>query len=136
MRPSSRFVRRGLSLMEVIVAIAILGGALAVIGNLVFLGAKAASNTRLYSEAQILCDAKMAEISAGILPLQSASGTPVEENPDWLYIVEIGQTAVTGLLSVTVTVQQSPTVTANPTPFSLMRWLPDPNYEPEQSVLQ
>ncbi len=128
--------RHGLTLMEVIVAIAILGGALTVIGNLVFLGSKAASNTRWNSEAQILCDTKMAEVSAGVLPLQSTAATPIDENPDWLFSVEIGQTAVNGLLSVTVTVQQAPTVTLNPTPFSLMRWLPDPDYQPEQSVLQ
>ena len=129
-------IRSGLSLMEVIVAIAILGGALTVIGNLVYLGSRAASNTRWFSEAQILCDTKMAEVSSGILPLQSTAATPIEENPDWQYSVEIGQTEAIGLLSVTVTVQQSPTVTSTPTPFSLMRWLPDPNYEPEQSVLQ
>jgi prepilin-type N-terminal cleavage/methylation domain-containing protein len=128
--------RSGLTLMEVIVSIAILGGALVVIGNLVFLGSKAASNTRWYSEAQILCDSKMAEVSAGVLPLQSTGGTPIEENPDWLYSVEIGQTTVAGLLAVTVTVQQSPTITASPTPCLLMRWLPDPDYVPEQPVLQ
>ena len=122
MRRIQRQSRRGLSLMEVIVAIAILGGALTVIGNLVFLGSRAASNARWYSEAQILCDTKMAEVSAGVLPLQSTAATPIEENPDWLYSVEIGQTEVTGLLSVTVTVQQSPTVTSNPTPITLMRW--------------
>lgn len=128
--------RTGLSLMEVIVAIAILGGALTVIGNLVYLGSRAASNSRLYSEAQILCDTKMAEVSAGVLPLQSVGGAPIDENPDWIYSVEIGPATVTGLLSVTVTVQQSPTVTPVPTPFTLMRWLPDPDYEPPQSVLQ
>ena len=128
--------RAGLSLMEVIVAIAILGGALTVIGNLVYLGSRAASNTRLFSEAQILCDTKMAEVSAGVLPLQSIGGTPIEENPDWLYSVEVGQAPVTGLLGVTVTVQQSPSVTSTPTPFTLMRWIPDPNYVPAKSVLQ
>ncbi len=127
--------RNGLTLLEVIVAIAILGGALVVIGNLVFLGSRAANNTRWHSEAQILCDAKMAEISAGVLPLQSSAGTPIAENPEWTYSVETGPTDVPGLLSVTVAVQHSSETSAI-APFTLMRWLRDPDYQPEQSVLQ
>ena len=62
--------RSGLSLMEVMVAVAILGAAMGVISNLMFIGSSAATNARQVSEGQILCDTKMAELSAGILPLQ------------------------------------------------------------------
>ena len=128
--------RRGLSLLEVVLAIAILGSALAVIGNLVYLGSRSASNARLYSEAQILCDSKMAEIAAGVLPAESTSGSSIEEAPDWVYAVEVFAAEHVGLLTVRVTVQQAPSVTADPTPFTLTRLIPDPNYEPPVSLLQ
>jgi prepilin-type N-terminal cleavage/methylation domain-containing protein len=131
-----RKARRGLSLLEVIVAIAILGGAMAVIANLVFIGSKAAADIRWTSDAQILCDTKMAELSAGVMPLQSIGFTTVVENPVWVYSVDIGSTTVNGLLSATVTVQEAQSATSNPKQFTLMRWLPDPDYEPEQAVLQ
>lgn len=128
--------RRGLSLLEVIVAIAILGGALVVISNLIYIGSKAASNVRWTSEAQILCDTKMAELSAGVIPLQSNGLTLIQESPIWAYSVDIGSTNVNGLLSATVTVQQADATGGTPMQFTLMRWLPDPDYQPELPVLQ
>ncbi len=133
---SQRQSRAGLSLLEVIVAIAILGGAMVVIANLIYIGSKSAGNVRWTSEAQILCDTKMAELSAGVIPLQSNGMTSIQENPVWAYSIDIGSTNVNGLLSATVTVQQADTTTGVSPQFSLMRWIPDPDYEPEQSVLQ
>ena len=73
--------RRGLSLLEVVLAIAIMGSAMIIIGNLVSLGSNSAGVTKWRSDAQILCNAKMAEISAGVLPLESVSGAGIQENP-------------------------------------------------------
>lgn len=128
--------RAGLSLLEVIVAIAILGGAMVVIADLIYIGSRSAGNVRWTSEAQILCDTKMAELSAGVIPLQSSGMTAIPENPLWTYSVDIGSTNINGLLSATVTVQHAEATTGTPRQFSLMRWIPDPDYEPEQPVLQ
>ncbi len=59
--------RAGLSLLEAMFAIAILGLSLAAIGRLVQLGFQAAGRARIQSQAQILCDSKMAEVAAGAL---------------------------------------------------------------------
>ena len=67
--------RRGLSLLEVILAIAILGGSMAVIFELVRIGVISAIETRVRSEANILCDAKMAEVSAGVIELKPIAAT-------------------------------------------------------------
>jgi type II secretion system protein I len=131
-----RTQRRGLTLLEVVTAIAILGGALIAIGNLMYLGSRAAGQSSQYSAAQVLCDAKMAEVCAGVLPLQSTAGMPIDESPGWEYSIDIGQANVNGLLAVTVSVQQSSVTTSTPVVFTLMRWIPDPNYEPPQPVLQ
>lgn len=120
--------RRGLSLLEVILAIAILGGSLAAIGGLVRIGVLSAIQTRLRSEANIFCDAKMAELSAGVLELRAYSETPIENEPEWYYTVEVENSTEIGLLFATVTVGQSES--EDPLLVSISRFLPDPEYDP------
>jgi len=122
--------------MEVIVAIAIMGGALAVVGNFIFMGAKSARKTRWVSEGQILCDTKMAEVSAGVISLDGANGVSVDENPNWVYSVSVQPSELLGLLTVKVTVQPAPGIAARFEPITLTRLIPDPNYEPEESLIQ
>ena len=122
--------RNGLSLLEVILAVAILGGALAVIGQLLNLGYRSAVEAKLRSDANILADATMAEVAAGIIPLQSHSATAIDGNPEWLYSVDVQPAETLGLLSVLVTVEQSPMTAADPISFSLVRFMPDPDYDP------
>lgn len=122
--------RAGLSLLEVILSIAILGGAMVVIGQLLNLGYRSAVEAKIRSDANILADSKMAEVAAGVLELQSAAERPFNENPDWLYSVQVQQSPQLGLLMVTVTVEQSPVSSANPISFSLVRFVPDPDYDP------
>ena len=120
--------RQGLSLVEVILALAILGIALAIIGELLRLGYISASEARFQSEAQLLCDSKMAEVSAGVLPLESAGMTSVESNPDWEYGVEVSSAEIEGLMRVEVTLQQIGV--DNPLIFRTTRFMPDPDYDP------
>ena len=61
----------GLSLLEVMLALAILGGALAVIGELTRLGARSAETARDLTRAQRYCENKMAEVSAGLVTPQA-----------------------------------------------------------------
>ena len=123
--------RHGLSLIEVILALAILGVALAIIGEILRQGFISASEARWRSEAQLLCDSKMAEVAAGILPLESSSMTSVESNPDWEYEVDVSSADIDGLLRVQVTVQQV-AVENNPLIFRITRFMPDPDYDPTQ----
>ncbi len=121
--------RRGLSLLEVILAIAILGGSMAVIFELVRIGVISAIETRVRSEANILCDAKMAEVSAGVIELKPIAATIIAESPTWMYSVDVRESpGQLGLLVVTVTVEQAQV--ANPISMSIVRFMPDPDYEP------
>jgi len=120
--------RLGLSLMEVILALAIFGVSVAAIGELLRLGTRAASRTRDLTTAQLLCESKMAELAAGILPLQSTSLATIEENPDWIYSVEMLQVEQEGLVSVFVTVQQTED-TIQPVSYSLVSWMVDPGLD-------
>ena len=135
--PTSRLVaeprlarRYGFSLLEMILAIAILGGALVVIGHLVNIGYRSATEARIRHQANILADTKMAEVSAGVIELNSVSGSVIEEDPDWLYAVNVEPSDYLGLLMVTVTVQQTPASAAEPVSLSLTRFMPDPDFDP------
>lgn len=120
--------RHGLSLLEVILAIAILGGALAVIGELVRLGSMSAARAENLSKAQLLADSRMAEVSCGALPLQSVSEAPCEEDADWVYSIDVSETEKIGLLYVEVVVQQDPVLYPRPLSVKLSRWIADPEY--------
>ncbi len=124
--------RSGLSLLEVILSIAILGGAMVVIGALVNLGYRSAAQAKIRSDANILVNTKMSEVVAGVLPLESTSAAPIEENPQWKYSVEVEEAQQLGLLLLTVYVEQANA--ANPIGMSVVRLVPDPDYDPNEDV--
>ncbi len=119
--------RRGLTLLEVMLAIAIFGMSLVAIGELIRIGSVNAAAARDLTEAQRLCNNVMAEIGAGITPPDAASDTPVEGNEDWLYSIESEPLEEQeGMLWVSVTVQQDPAQNSKPAKFTLVRWMTDP----------
>jgi general secretion pathway protein I len=122
----------GLTLLEIILSIAILGVSMVVIGNMFYLGARSAMRARLRSDANILCDAKMAELAAGILPLSGVNGQTIPENPQWSYSLDVQPSLQRGLLMATITVQQADANSSTPMSLSIVRFVPDPDYEPEE----
>lgn len=122
--------RRGLSLLEVILAIAILGTAMAVIGQLMNIGYRAAVEARLRTDAGLLCDTKMAELAAGVLEIKAVTEQPITEAQGWNYTIDVQTGLQLGLLVVTVTVNQVTTEAADPISMSIVRFLPDPDYDP------
>lgn len=118
-----------MSLLEVILAIAILGGALAVIGELVRLGSRNAAQARDLTTAQLYCETKLNALAAGIDEPSAVSAAPLDDSGEWIYFVESQQVDEQGMLSVKVTVMQTPEAIARPVSFSLSRWIVDPAVE-------
>jgi general secretion pathway protein I len=125
--------RRGLSLLEVMLSIAILGSSLVVIGQLIGNGYRSAAQARLRTAATIHCDAVMAEVAAGSISVSSGASGNVTGTDEWSYNVASMPGVQPGLLSVTVTVTQTGGV-ANPLSLSVVRFMPDPDYEPEDPL--
>ena len=119
--------RRGLSLLEVILAIAVLGGCMAVIGELVRMGVRNAEEARELTKAQLLCESKLEEVAAGVTPLESASAVAFELDPEWTYTIETGSLDQQGLVQVRVTVQPVESDRLYPLTFTLTRWIVDPS---------
>jgi Tfp pilus assembly protein PilV len=124
--------RSGLSLLEVILSVAILGVSMVLIGNLYHLGYRSALKARMISEANLMAGSTMAELAAGVLPIESSGDAAVPGNPNWTYSVDIQSSLQPGLFMATVTVKRQGTIGQVPASVSIVRFIPDPDYEPEE----
>ena len=117
--------RRGFSLMEVMLATSILLGSSIALIELATIGRKQASSAYDLNVAQLLCQAKLNEIIAGVTTATTVEETEMEDNPGWFYSVETQPVRVRNLVAVKVTVFQVPHESQKSHRFSLVRWLPD-----------
>lgn len=134
--------RSGFSLLEILLAISILGGSLAVLSQIAEIGTSAAREARELAICRMLCQSKLSEIllnaSAGISP-QSIFDAPLDSFDStstaiYNYTVEVQPASLDGLLSLRVSVKavESDNITAIAT-FSLTRWVVDPALDLEQA---
>jgi general secretion pathway protein I len=115
--------RPGLTLIEVLVALAIFLLALGAITRLITFAGQRAADARRTDEASRLARSKMGEVFAGVVPLSSSGDTPFDEEPDYSWSMTADSGSLTGLWVVTVTVKHK----ADDGPgFSLQKFLPDP----------
>ena len=131
---TQRYARHhGFSLMEIIIALTILGLSLAAIGNLVMTGARSAERAQIETTAQFLCESKLGEIKSGAQPAESIGPIPFEqyEAPaGWQYTVMSQPADDTGtLLNIVVMVEQVTTDGSDPIRFQLVTWMIDPSIE-------
>jgi prepilin-type N-terminal cleavage/methylation domain-containing protein len=135
--------RTGFSLLEVILSLAILSGAIAVLGEAARMGIRNSVTARYLTQAQLLCESKLAEITSGILepnPVSAArfdrtytnsitSAISSNEWQDWQYSIAVNDLNQDGLVAVCVTVEQVLPANKHPVTFQLTRWIPDPGVE-------
>ena len=120
--------RRAFSLLEVIVAMAILAGALVVLGELARMGMRNAEIAVQTTRAQLLCESKLAEATAAPELIQAVHRAPLElefdpGEPEWLYSIEMINLEDGGLVAVRVTVVQNLPPGQRPIEVSLARWI-------------
>ncbi|MBN1908172.1 MAG: type II secretion system protein [Pirellulales bacterium] len=124
---------RGFSLLEVILALAILAGVIAVLGEIARMGLRSAARARDTTMAQLLAESKMAEVLSSTEGLAVESGVPFGTGgageTDWIYSVELEPTLEQGIVAVRVTVAQDLLPERRPVSLSIVRWTVDPNYE-------
>jgi type II secretion system protein I len=128
----SKRVLSAFTLLEVILSLAILAGALAALGEVMRLADRSASTAEDETRAQILATSIVDELQAGARELTAVSQSPLEtgDDPPWVYSVEMQQTQYDELVSVRVLVQQDIEARLQPAKFELVRWMPNPDYVP------
>ncbi len=102
-----RTKRQGMTLLEVVLALAILAMALGLLGQLVQTGARAAAAARDETRAQLACESVLAGVVAGAIAAQSVDGAPYEADPEWSYSLDVQPANTYGLISVRVSVVQN-----------------------------
>ncbi len=131
--------RRGLTLLEVIIALAIFVGSVAVVSKLVALGVRFAEHSQLQTRAVMLAESKMGEIVAGIVTLTGTSGDTFADDPAWQWQLATSDGPVDGLKWVSVSVFPSATgelaTNREGVEFTLSRWLFDPAYAAELDAI-
>jgi len=115
-------------------ALAILGGAIVVLGEAGRFALENARVARDLATAQLLCETKLAEIVCGMElpdPVQGALLAPGTSPgaPAWLYSIETASIDQQGLLAVQVTVSQDLPPEKRPIECTLVRWMIDPEAE-------
>ncbi len=123
-------MRCGMTLLEVILAIAILGGSLAVLGELVRVGTRTARAARVLTTGQLLAESLVAEVTAGVTAPDPIDGVINDFGGlRWQYVVQIEQVDQQGLMAVAVTVREDKDASEKPVSFALVRWMIDPQTE-------
>lgn len=96
--------RRGLTLLEVLIALGIFLMSFAAIGQMITMSADWALDVQQQTRAAQLCQAKLAEVVAGVVPLSGQTGVPFDEEPKFLWSLDAAQAEIAGLWKVTVRV--------------------------------
>jgi len=125
--------RRGFTLMEVIISLAVLGMSMAAIGALVRIGGQNATRARILTTAQFLADSKLSEIKSGIISPTPSGPIPflaTETMEPFQYTIQIEDIDSQGMLmGVRIIVEYIPEDASSAFQHSLTTWMIDPAIE-------
>lgn len=124
--PSNRPSRRGISLFEVVLSLAIFLGAFLALSQLSQTGMTAAVQARLKTKAVLRCETKLAELTSAVEPLADATDQPFGDDPNWTWSVLIAPGPHADLLLLTVSVRYDGGSESSAASFSMSRLMRDP----------
>lgn len=127
--------RQGITLFEVVLALAIFLGATAVIGQVLQNGSRAATKAQMTADAAIRCERRMNEILSGVLPLTSVQKAPFEDDASWQWSINVLDTNVISLLEAEVVVQHVNSRGIADLTFSMNRYLKDPQIYEDAAII-
>jgi len=118
--------KRAFTLLEVILALAILAGAVAVLGEIMRAAGRSAADAQAETRAQLLACSLMDEMVTGVLEPTEQTRVALETDDvaPWVYSVTFGTLNLEGLMSVELIVEQDLEKQFNPVRYRLVRWLP------------
>jgi general secretion pathway protein I len=125
---------QGFTLLEVILALALLAGAMAMLGELCRLGLRNAQEARDLTRCEMVCDSIVSQIVAGAMATSAVSGAAWDEDPRWLYTVDTQTTNQAGLIQLHVTVARDLPPEKHPVQCTIYRWMVDPGLEQAEAA--
>lgn len=115
--------RSGFSLLEVLLASAILLGSIFVLAELSNLGSRSAAKAIEMNTAHMICQTKLNEILAGAAPVESEQGIPLEAYPGWVVSVEILPASLPNMRALRVTASRENRDEEDERGVSLVAWI-------------
>jgi general secretion pathway protein I len=79
----------GLTLFELLLALAIFLTSLAALAQLLASGSRAAAQSQLQTEAILRCESKLGELVSGIEAIKAVSNQPFDDDPSWSWRVTV-----------------------------------------------
>jgi type II secretory pathway pseudopilin PulG len=148
-RRKGKIIRNGMTILEVLLALLILGGSIAVLGQLSRNALRSAKAAKETTQAELLAESILAKVRIGIIEMEPVTDTPItnvanlndtisdtnavnEGNANeaiWLYTLEITNIDDDGLVEIAVTVRQNLPEEFRPIACRLVRWFA---LEPEE----
>lgn len=105
--PGFQFGRRGLSLLEVLAALAIFLFSLVALGRLIGIGSDNVREIQWLGQGSLLAQSRMAEVLAGSIALSSQSDSTCDEDSDWSWSMEADPDTPPGLYRVKITLSRN-----------------------------
>jgi prepilin-type N-terminal cleavage/methylation domain-containing protein len=130
--PSSKLPpRKGMTLLEVIVATAIFVGGMAILGQLLQFGLMASRANQRKTIALLRAESKMEELASGMLLLEAMDEPiPFEDDWSWTWSIAVEPTPIQGLMLVALRVEhrENEEDEAADVDFELSRLIVDPQW--------
>jgi general secretion pathway protein I len=123
-------IRVGLSLLEVILALSILGIATGILSSIMHQAADNGLKARRITQAQMVCEAKMAEAISGAIPLQPTQWTPTTsaDGSAWYFALDLVAAEIPNMVGIGINVTDEIGMNESARPLSrLVQWIIDPN---------
>jgi prepilin-type N-terminal cleavage/methylation domain-containing protein len=123
--------RGGLTLLEVILALTILGIACAFMAQAMQLATSNAIAAQRQAEAELAADSVMSQVIAGVIPMQpTTTWTPIgtsTTSSSWSYMLQLVPCEVANMLSIQIDVRDdSDQDLTRPADLTVIRWIIDP----------
>jgi hypothetical protein len=84
--------------LEVLLATSMLIGSAIVLVELATIGNRHAASARDLARSQLICQTKLNAIVLGLAPAESVRETPLEDDPHWVYWIDVLPAPQSGLL--------------------------------------
>ena len=124
--------RAGFSLLEMILALALLGTSLGILAQVAMTGTDAALEAEQLSQARMIAQSRLAETLANGVTPTSIPPSPAEtmdsnSTVNWQYQVDVVPAPMDGMLAIRISVQALDDDGGTPTAqYSITRWMIDP----------
>jgi prepilin-type N-terminal cleavage/methylation domain-containing protein len=115
----------GFTLIEVILALAIFVGSVAVLSRLLIVGTEFSEIAEFEAQAWLLAESRWAELESGIRSLGETGPFPVEEYPGWEWGFESTATELPSLYRVRLFVRKATNVPGDTPSIELTRFFFD-----------